>query len=59
MLTNSYQTIYNLISNAIFSGNPATATYGVFFCEAFATIACAVLLALPFLIIWRIIRRFI
>lgn len=59
MLTNGYQQIYDLVSNAIYGGNPAVATYGVFFCEAFATIACAVLLALPFVIVWRIIRRFL
>lgn len=59
MLTNGYQTIYDLISNAIFGGNPAVATYGVFFCEGIATIACALLLALPFLIVWRILRRFL
>lgn len=59
MLTNGYQTIYDLVSTAIYGGNLAVATYGVFFCEAFATIACGVLLALPFIIIWRIIRRFL
>lgn len=59
MLTNGYQQIYDLVSNAIYGGNPAVATYGVLFCEGFATIACAFLLALPFLIIWRIIRRFL
>ena len=59
MLVNSYQQIYDLVSNAIYGGSPAVATYGEFFCEGFATIACGVLLALPFLIIWRIIRRFL
>ncbi len=59
MLTNAYSTIYDLISNAIYGGTPTIATYGVFFCEAFATVFCALLLALPFIVVWRIIRRFI
>lgn len=59
MLQNAYSTIYELISSAIFGGSPATATYGVFFCEAFSTAFCALLLCLPFIIVWRIIRRFI
>ncbi len=59
MLNGAYQSVYELISNSIFGGDPSAATYGVFFCEGIATIACAVLLALPFLVVWRIIRRFI
>lgn len=59
MLQNAYQTVYDLISTAIFGGVPTNATYGVFFCEAFATVSCALLLALPFIVVWRIIRRFI
>ncbi|MGN0823501.1 MAG: hypothetical protein ACI4MB_00370 [Candidatus Coproplasma sp.] len=59
MLLNAYQSIFDLVSNAIFGGNPAIATYGTFFCEAFSIIACGALLVLPFLIIWRIIRRFL
>lgn len=59
MLTGAYQTIYDLISTAIFAGNPLTATYGVFMCEAIATMACTFLIALPFVVVWRIIRKFL
>lgn len=59
MLNSAYQSIYDLLSNAIFNGVPSAATYGEFFCEGIAIIACAVLVALPFVVIWRIIRRFI
>ncbi len=59
MLNGAYQSVYELISNSVFGGDPSVATYGVFFCEGIATIACAVLLSLPFLVVWRIIRRFI
>lgn len=51
--------IYNLISNAVFAGAPANYTYGELFCEGFAFIFCAILIALPMIFIWRIIRRFI
>ena len=59
MLVNAYQQIYNLISNAIYGGSPSVAAYGVFFCEAFATLFCALLLVLPFVVVWRIVRRFL
>ena len=59
MLANAYQSIYDLVSSAIYGGSPEIALYGEFFCEAFATIACAFMLCLPFLIIWRIVRRFL
>ncbi len=59
MLNGAYQSIYELISNAIFNGAPDTATYGIFMCESISAIACTFLLALPFLIVYRIIRRFI
>ncbi len=59
MLQSVYQSLYELLSDAIFSGNPSAATYGVFFCEGIATVACAVLVALPFIVVWRIIRRFL
>lgn len=59
MLVGAYQSIYNLISNAIFAGDPTIATYGVFMCECISTIACVLLIALPFIIVWQVIRRFI
>ncbi len=57
MLQSIYQSLYDLLSNSIFGGNPSAATYGVFFCEGISIVSCAFLVALPFLIVWRIIRR--
>lgn len=59
MLTNAFDTIYDLLSNAIFGGDPSVAVYGQFFCEGIAIVCCAALVLLPFVIVWRIIRRFI
>lgn len=59
MLTNAYLSIYELLSNAIFGGTPEISNYGVFFCEGISVLACAFLVFLPFLIVWRLIKRFI
>lgn len=59
MLTNAYQSLYNLISTAVFGGDPSIATYGEFMCEFVTVIACSFLIALPFIVLWRIIRRFL
>ena len=58
-MTSIYQSIYTLLENSIFGGTASTATYGVFFCEGISIIACALLVALPFVLVWRIIRRFL
>ena len=59
MLTNGYQMIYDLISTAVFGDDPTIATYGEFMCEFVSVIACTFLIALPFIVVYRIIRRFI
>ena len=59
MLQSVYQSLYELLSNSIFGGDPSAATYGVFFCEGISIVACAFLVAVPFLIVWRILRKFL
>lgn len=59
MLTNAYQMIYDLISNAIYGGDPTISAYGEYMVELVSVIACTLLIALPFIVIWRIIRRFL
>lgn len=59
MMSGIYGGVYDLIESAIFGGSAEAAVYGVFFCEAIATVFCALLLAMPFLIVWRVIRRFL
>lgn len=57
MASGAWTEIYNLISTAVFNGDPSAFTYGELFCEGFAFIACAFLIAIPFIVVWRIIRK--
>lgn len=59
MLNSVYSGIYNLLVEGIFGGSLDGVTYGAFFCEGIAIIACALLVALPFVFVWRVIRRFL
>lgn len=43
----------------VFGGTLENTMYGELICEGFAAFATVLLLSLPFLIVWRIIRRFI
>lgn len=54
-----YQAMVELIRDMVFGGSLDGTTYGVLICEGFAAFACVVLLAFPFLISWRVIRRFL
>lgn len=59
MVNSIYGQIYNLLETAIFGGEASSAVYGVLICEGVSAIACCLLLALPFIIVWRVIRRFL
>lgn len=59
MVTSIYSNIYSLLENVIFGGTASSATYGVLICEGVSAVVCCLLIALPFIIVWRIIRRFI
>lgn len=54
-----FQEFYNLLSTYIFSGDPSSFAYGELFCQGIATVACALLVLLPFVIVWRIVRKFL
>lgn len=54
-----YLQLQEIISNFLFNGTPETAIYGNFIIEAIPAIICSVLMVLPFIIVWRIIRRFL
>ncbi len=54
-----YEQIYTLLTTAIFNNNLTTYVYADFFCQGIATIFCGLVVALPFIILWRIIRRLI
>lgn len=54
-----FENLYNLISTHIFGGNPSAFAYGEFICEAIPAVACCILIALPFVVVWRFIRTFL
>lgn len=54
-----YLQLKEIISNFLFNGTPESAIYGNFIIEAIPAVLCTVLMALPFIIVWRIIRRFL
>lgn len=54
-----YEQLYQILVTAIFDGSPDLYTYGEFFCEGIATVVCAFVVALPFIIAWRFIKRFL
>lgn len=54
-----YQELVVLIKDMVFGGSLEGTTYGMLICEGFAAFATVILLSLPFLIVWRILRRFL
>lgn len=54
-----YQMCYDLLKEAIFAGDFSGAVYAEFFCQGISVLACAFLISVPFLILWRVIRRFL
>ena len=59
MVESIYSSLYQLLVETIFGGSLEGVTFGEFFCQGISTIACACLIALPFIVVWRIIRIFI
>lgn len=58
-MSDIYNQLYTLLSNMIFNGDPSVTAYGEFWCQGAAIIAISVLVAVPFIIVWRIIRKFL
>ena len=56
---NVYQTFYDLLNQYIFGNTVATGTYQDLICVICSTVACLVVVALPFIVVWRIIRVFL
>lgn len=52
-----YLQLKEIISNFLFNGDISTSVYGEFIIEAIPAAICTVLMVLPFIIAWRIIRR--
>lgn len=51
-----YQPIYDLVNTYIYGGTVAVGSYQELCCIAVSTIGCLFVMALPFIIVWRIIR---
>lgn len=51
-----YDNIYMLIEQYIFSGSIITGSYQELVAISLSSIACIFLFALPFIIVWRIIK---
>ena len=58
-MTNIYQQFYNLLNDYIFGSTVVAGTYEDLVCIIVSTIGCLVLVALPFIVVWRIIRVFL
>lgn len=52
-----YLELYNIISQFLFNGDPSTAVYGEFICEAVPSVLCVLLLMLPFVVVWRVMTK--
>lgn len=53
---NIYQSIYDLINTYVYGGEIVAGSYTELVAIAFSTAACLFLMALPFIVVWRIIK---
>lgn len=58
-MTNIFQQFYNLLNDYIFGSTVVVGTYEDLVCIIVSTIGCLFLVALPFVVVWRIIRVFL
>lgn len=56
---NVYQSCYDLINEFIYGNTVVSGSYQELVCIAVATVACIAVFALPFVIVWRIVRTFL
>lgn len=53
---NIYQSIYDLINTYVYGGEIVAGSYMELVAILFSTAACLFLMALPFIVVWRIIK---
>lgn len=53
---NIYQTLYELVNTYIFGGTVAPETYQELVAIAVSTLGCLFVFALPFVLVWRVIK---
>ena len=54
-----YQNLVQLVIDVVFNGSIEGTMYGQLISEGIAACACCFLVALPFLIVWRFIRKWL
>lgn len=54
-----YEQFYELLKNIIFGESAGQYVWAEFICQAISAIGCVVLISIPFIIVWRIIRTLI
>lgn len=55
---NIYQTCYDLVNTYIYGGAVEIGTYSELVCISVATLACLFVFALPFILVWKILKMF-
>ena len=56
MTLDLYNEIYNLIVTNIFGGSVQIGTYPDLISSLFSTMACMFVLAIPFILVWKVIK---
>lgn len=56
MTLDLYNEIYSLIVNNIFGGSVQVGTYPDLISSLFSAIACMFVLAIPFILVWKVIK---
>lgn len=56
-MTGLYEQFYELLKELIFGESVTQYVWAEFICQAGSAIACVLLIAIPFCIVWRVIRR--
>lgn len=54
-----YQAIYDLLVDKIYNGVVSSGSFEAMSCTLCSTVACGLLVFLPFFILWRIIKKFL
>lgn len=55
-MTNIYQALYDLLNQYVFGNSVVVGTYPDLLCTLISGTACVFLVALPFLVVWKIIK---
>ena len=55
-MTGLYKQLYDLLVNVLFGADVETFVWADFICQAISAIGCVLLISIPFIIIWRVIR---